>query len=34
MINVFFEGTVSERMKNRATSIGPVMKLKMNLYAE
>jgi|TARA_B110000967_G_C18448512_1_gene346655 hypothetical protein len=34
MINVFFKGTVSERMKNSATSIGTVMKLKMNLYAE
>lgn len=32
IIDTFFEGEISERMKNRATSIGTVMQLKMNLY--
>ena len=33
IINENFEGKVSERMKNRATSIATVMQLKMKLYS-
>ncbi|AUC85218.1 hypothetical protein CW731_07865 [Polaribacter sp. ALD11] len=33
-IDAYFEGEISERMKNRATSIATVMQLKMNLYAK
>lgn len=32
-INANFRGEISERMKNRATSIATVMQLKMNLYS-
>ncbi|TMM29130.1 group III truncated hemoglobin [Polaribacter aestuariivivens] len=32
-IDTFFQGEISERMKNRATSIATVMQLKMNLYS-
>lgn len=31
-IDTNFKGEISERMKNRATSIATVMQLKMNLY--
>lgn len=31
-INTFFEGENSQKMKNRATSIATVMKLKMGIY--
>jgi hemoglobin len=32
-IDTNFEGEISERMKNRATSIATVMQLKMKLYS-
>ncbi|WP_299666394.1 group III truncated hemoglobin [uncultured Polaribacter sp.] len=32
-IDAFFEGEISERMKNSATSIATFMQLKMNLYS-
>ena len=31
-IDAYFQGEISERMKNRATSIATVMQLKMNVF--